>query len=168
MDLDLSGFHHPITRVPRTNPDHCSNGSFYKNGTIYCCSDGGDCKSCRKSFPWGSLEPSWTPLRNCLRHGRKVIGPILGITVQALGIKRRMSTAYHRQTDRQTERTNQVLEVTFVTSSTMTKMIGTSCYRWPNTPTMIPKQVHPNQPPFANYGFHPEREWMNKREAQNP
>jgi len=29
---------------------------------------------------------------------------------KALGIKRRMSTAYHRQTDRQTEITNQVLE----------------------------------------------------------
>jgi len=40
----------------------------------------------------------------------KLSGEFRESLCKALGIKRRMSTAYHPQTDGQTERTNQVLE----------------------------------------------------------
>jgi len=45
-----------------------------------------------------------------------------------LGMKRNMSTAYHPQTDCQSERTNQVLEGYLKISSTKTRTIGISCY----------------------------------------
>ena len=47
---------------------------------------------------------------------------------KSLGIKSKMSTAYHPQTDGQTERTNQCWKVTSATSSTTTKTTGTNCY----------------------------------------
>ena len=40
----------------------------------------------------------------------KFSGKLWEFLCKALGIKRKMSTAYHPQTDGQTERTNQVLE----------------------------------------------------------
>ena len=54
---------------------------------------------------------SWTPIRNHLRHGCEVFsGKFWESLCKSLGIKRRISTAYHPQTEGQTERTNQVLE----------------------------------------------------------
>jgi len=86
-----------------------------------------------------------------------------------LRVKRRMSTAYHHQTDGQTERTNQVLEGylrTFVNYDQndwyQLLLLGEHAYN--NSAT----NAHKMTPFFANYGFHPQTEWMKEREAQNP
>ena len=47
---------------------------------------------------------------------------------KSLGIKRKMSRAYHPQTDGQKERTNKCRKVTSATSSTTTKTTGINCY----------------------------------------
>jgi len=80
-----------------------------------------------------------------------------------------MLTAYHPQMDGPTERTNQVLEgylrnffnydqddwyqllplAQFACNNSATNALGMS-------------------PFFANYGYHPQTEWMREREAQNP
>jgi len=86
-----------------------------------------------------------------------------------LGIKRKMSTAYHPQTDGQTERTNQVLEGylrNFVNydQDDWYQLLPLAEHAYNNSTT----NAHKMTPFYANYGFHPQTEWMKEREAQNP
>jgi len=86
-----------------------------------------------------------------------------------LGVKRRMSTAYHPQTDGQTERTNQELEGylrTFVNydQDDWYQLLPLAEHAYNNSAT----NAHKMTPFFANYGFHPQTEWMKEREAHNP
>ena len=86
-----------------------------------------------------------------------------------LGVKRRMSTAYHPQTDGQRVRTNQVLEGylrTFVNydQNDWYQLLPLAEHTYNNSAT----NAHKMTPFFANYGFHPQTEWMKDREAHNP
>jgi len=86
-----------------------------------------------------------------------------------LGVKRRMSMAYHPQTDGQTERTNQVLEGylrRFVNydQDDWYQLLPLAEHAFNNSAT----NAHKMTPFFANYAFHPQMEWMKEREAQNP
>jgi len=86
-----------------------------------------------------------------------------------LEVKRRMSTAYHPQTDGQTERTNQVLEgyvQTFVNyyQNYWYQLLPLAEHAYNNSPTKAHKMTRF----FANNGFHPQTEWMKEREALNP
>jgi len=88
---------------------------------------------------------------------------------KVLGIKRRMMTADHSQTDAQTERTNQVLEGYLRNFANCAKndwyqLLPLAEYADKNSKASAEKQT----PFFANYGFLPQPEWMNEREAQNP
>jgi len=88
---------------------------------------------------------------------------------KALGIKRRMSTAYHPQRDGQTERTNQVLEgylrnVVNYDQDDCYQLLPLAEFAYNNSAT----NAHGLTPFYANYGFHPQTEWMKEREAQNP
>ena len=85
-----------------------------------------------------------------------------------LGVTRPLSTAYHPQTDGQTERTNQVLEGylrTFVNydQNDWYQLLPLAEHTYNNSAT----NAHKMTPFFANYGFHPQTEWMKEREAQN-
>ena len=86
---------------------------------------------------------------------------------KTLGITRRMSTAYHPQTDGQTERTNQVLEGylrNFVNHNKNNRyqLLALAEYAYNNCQASLDNLT----PFFANYGFHPQTEWMKEREAQ--
>ena len=88
---------------------------------------------------------------------------------KSLGIRRKMSTAYHPQTDGQTERTNQVLEGylrNFVKydQTDWYQLLPLAEYAYNNSRASANKLT----PFFANYGFHPQTEWMKEREVQNP
>jgi hypothetical protein len=88
---------------------------------------------------------------------------------KSLNIKRRMSTAYHPQTDGQTERTNQVLEGylrSFVNydQDDWYQLLPLAEHAYNNSIT----NAHGMSPFYANYGFHPQTEWMKERQAQNP
>jgi len=79
-----------------------------------------------------------------------------------------MSTAYNPQTDRQTERTNQVLE------GYLRRFVNYDQKDWDQL-LLLAEQAYTNSatkhkmtPFFANYAFHPQTEWMNEREAHNP
>jgi len=87
---------------------------------------------------------------------------------KSLGIKRKMSTAYHLQTDGQTERTNQTLEGylrNFVNydQNDWYQLLPLAEHAYNNSTT----NAHVMSPFYANYGFHPQTEWMMEREAQN-
>jgi len=86
-----------------------------------------------------------------------------------LGVQPRMSTAYHPQTDGQTERTTKVLEGylrTFVNydQDDWYQQLLLAEHAYNNSST----NAHKITPFFANYGFHPQTEWMKEREAHNP
>ena len=87
---------------------------------------------------------------------------------KSLNIKRRMSTAYHPQTDGQTERTNQVLEGylrNFVNydQNDWYQLLPLAEHGYNNSVT----NAHGVSPFYANYSFHPQTEWMKECEVQN-
>jgi len=86
-----------------------------------------------------------------------------------LGIKRKMTTAYHPQPDGQTERVNQVLRGylrIFVNydQDDWYHLLPLAEYAYNNSVT----RAHDMTPFFANYGYHPQTEWLKEPEAQNP
>jgi len=93
----------------------------------------------------------------------------LRIIVQNAGVKRLMSTAYNPQPEGQTERTNQVLEGyvrTFVgyDQKDWYQLLPFAEHAYNHLAINAPKMT----PFFANYGFHPQTEWVKEREAHNP
>ncbi|CCE34872.1 uncharacterized protein CPUR_08811 [Claviceps purpurea 20.1] len=76
--------------------------------------------------------------------------------LKLVGVKSRMSTAFHPQTDGQTERTNQILEIylrAFVNyeMSNWEDLLPTAEFAYNNTKSSSSKM----SPFFANYGYHP-------------
>ena len=85
---------------------------------------------------------------------------------KSLGIKRKMSTAYHTQTEGQTERTNQVLEGylrNFVNydQNHWYQLLLLAEYAYNNSKASADKLT----PFIANYGSHPQTEWMKERDV---
>ena len=88
---------------------------------------------------------------------------------KSLGIRQRMSTAYHPQTYGQTERTNQVLEGylrNFVNynQNDWYQLLPLAEYAYNNSKASAQKLT----PFFTNYGSHPQTKWIKERETQNP
>ena len=88
---------------------------------------------------------------------------------KSLNRKRRMSTAYHPQTDGQTERTNKVLEgylrnLFNYDQNDWYQQLPLAEHAYNNSVT----NADGMSPFYANYGFHPQTQWMKEREAQNP
>jgi len=86
-----------------------------------------------------------------------------------LGIKRKMSTAYHPQSDGQTERVNQVLGgylPIFVNydQDDWYHLLPLAEFAYNSSVT----NAHNMTPFFANYSYHPQTEWLKEREARNP
>ena len=86
-----------------------------------------------------------------------------------LNIKRKMSTVYHPQTDGQTERVNQELGGylrIFVNydQNDWYHLLPLAEFAYNNSAT----SAHGMTPFFANYGYHPQTEWLRERDAQNP
>ena len=80
-----------------------------------------------------------------------------------------MSTAYHPQTDGQTERVNQVLGGylrIFVNydQNDWYHLLPLAQFAYNNSATSARRMT----PFFANYGYDPQTEWLKEREAQNP
>ena len=86
-----------------------------------------------------------------------------------LGVRPRMSTSFHPPTDRQTERTNQVIEA-YLRSYISHEMddwvdlLPMAEYAYNNTVTSATGMT----PFYANYGWHPETVNPRKAEASNP
>jgi len=85
------------------------------------------------------------------------------------GVKRKISTADHPQTDGQTERVNQVsggyLPI-FVNydQDDWYHLLRLAEYAYNNSVTM----AHDMTPFFAKYGYHPQTKWLKERETQSP
>jgi len=85
-----------------------------------------------------------------------------------LGIKRKITTAYHPQTDGQTGRTNQVLECYLrncvnYNQDDWYQLLHLAEFAYNNSAT----NAHGMSPLFANYSYHPQTEWMREQQAQN-
>jgi hypothetical protein len=88
---------------------------------------------------------------------------------KALNIKRKLSTAFHPQTDGQTERVNQTLETylrTFINydQDDWYQMLPLAEFAYNNSYTTATKTT----PFYANYGFHPKNIWPSDFETKNP
>jgi len=86
-----------------------------------------------------------------------------------LGVKRRMSMAFHPQTDGQRERTSQVLEGylrTFINydQNYWYQLLPLAEQAYNNSATNVQKMT----PFFAIYGFHTHTEWMKETAAHKP
>ena len=91
------------------------------------------------------------------------------VFLAALGVRPRMSTAFHPQTDGQTERTNQVIEAylrSFVNKeqSDWVELLPMAEYAYNNSMTTATGLT----PFYANYGFHPETTAPRRTEVKNP
>ena len=80
-----------------------------------------------------------------------------------------MSTAFHPQTDGQTERVNQTVEQYIRTYTNFEQtdwyeMLPMAEYAYNNSVTTATKQ----SPFYSNYGFHPRTTWPTDHEAKNP
>ena len=99
----------------------------------------------------------------------KVSGEFWESLCKSLKIKRRMSRAYHPQTDGQTEWTKQLLQGylrNFVNydQNDWYQLLPVAEHAYNNSVT----NAHGMSPFYANYGFYPQTKWIKEREAQNP
>jgi transposase InsO family protein len=88
---------------------------------------------------------------------------------QQLGIKKKLSTAFHPQTDGQTERVNQTLETylrTFVNydQNDWYQLLPLAEFAYNNSSTTATKMT----PFYANYGYHPRTIWPSDQDIKNP
>ena len=130
-------------------------------------------KATAKYFPDPFIREVWKlhglPTEIISNRDAKLSGEFWESWCKMVGDKRRMSTAYHPQTDGETERTNQVLEGylrTFVNydQDDGYQLLLLAEHAYNNSAT----NGHKMTPFFANYGFHPYTEWIKEREAHNP
>ena len=84
---------------------------IYKNVTLYS-TEGWRKEGTRSGshITDGSMETSWSIIYNNLDRDRRFPSTIWKAIVDTLGIKSKMSSSFHPQTDGQTERVNQTLE----------------------------------------------------------
>jgi hypothetical protein len=86
-----------------------------------------------------------------------------------LGIKKRMSTSFHPQTDGQTERVNQTLETylrTFINydQDDWYSLLPLAEFAYNNSVTQATQLT----PFYTNYGYHPKTIWTTSEESKNP
>ena len=86
-----------------------------------------------------------------------------------LKVDRNMSTAYHPQTDGQTERVNQSVEAYLrqfcnYEQNDWVEILPMAEYAYNNSATT----AHGLTPFYANYGYHPRTNWPVEAEAKNP
>ena len=84
-------------------------------------------------------------------------------------MRRRKSTAFHPQTDGQTERVNQSLEqylrqYCIYEQDIWNDLLPQAEYAYNNSVTMATQR----SPFFANYSFHPQTNWPVEKESKNP
>ena len=89
--------------------------------------------------------------------------------MEILGIGRKLSTAFHPETDGQTERVNQTLEQYLRTfcnydQNDWYELLPLAEYAYNNSMT----EATGMSPFYANYGYNPKVRWLRQAEAKNP
>ena len=118
-------------------------------------------KDVADTFLWEVWKLHGLPTQNISDMDGKFSGEFWESLCKILGVKRRMSMAYHPETDAQTERTYQVEEgnlPTFVNydQNDWYQLLPLAEHAYNNLAT----NAHKRTPFFAKYGFHTETEWM--------
>jgi len=120
-------------------------------------------------FVWEVWKLHGLPTEIICDMDAKFSGEFWQSSCKLLGIKRKMSRAYHQQRDGQTERTNKVLEgylsnLVNYDKDDWYQLLPLAEFGYNNSATT----AHGMSPFFANYSYHPQTEWMRERQAQNP
>jgi Chromo (CHRromatin Organisation MOdifier) domain len=89
--------------------------------------------------------------------------------MEALGIKRKLSTAFHPETDGQTERVNQSIEQYLRSfcnydQNDWFELLPLAEYAYNNSMTTATGM----SPFYANYGYNPRTRWLQQAELKNP
>ena len=89
--------------------------------------------------------------------------------METLGVKRKLSTAFHPETDGQTERVNQSLEQYLRSfcnydQDNWSQLLPMAEFAYNNSITSATGM----SPFFANYGFNPQVAWLKQAEVKNP
>jgi len=126
-------------------------------------------KDVADTFPREVWKLHGLPTKIISNMHAKFAGEFWESLCKMLGVKRCMSTAYHSQTDGQTERANQGLEGYLRIVGTYDQNHGYQLlplveHGYNNSAT----NPHKMTPFFANYGLHPQVEWMKERAAHDP
>ena len=142
---------------------------FRKMAHFICLETNASARDVADTFRKEVLKLHGLPSENISDMDAKFSGKFWESLCKSLGIKRKMWTAYHTQTDGQTERINQVLEgylCNFVNydQNDWYQLLPLAEYAYNNSKA----SAHKLTPFFANYGFHPQTEWMKERDVQNP
>jgi hypothetical protein len=117
----------------------------------------------------GDMKNTWTPHRHGVGLRCQMDGEFWDGLCQHLGIKRKLSTAFHPQTDGQTERVNQTLETylrTFVNyyQNDWYQLLPLVEFAYNNSTTTATKMTSFQ----TNYGYHSRTIWPSDQEIKSP
>ena len=159
MELDLNRFHYPTAGITGVHSNHGGSRPIHKDGTLYRSPNKCDPKDVANVFLREVWKLHGLPTEIISDMDAKFSGEFWESLCKLLRIKRKMSTAYHPQTDGQTERTNQVLEGYlrhFVNydQDDWDQLLPLAEFAYNNSAT----NAHGMSPFFANYGYHPQTE----------
>ena len=112
MEVNRNGFHHGPARVRRVYTDLGSGGSAEQDGSFHPNGHGSGVASQGSSHDVcpGNWRLHGLPVDIVSDRGSVFISGFWKELMEHLGVELNMSTAFHPQTDDQTERVNQVLE----------------------------------------------------------
>jgi len=158
-----------ITQVPESQGNTqiiVGVDRFTKMAHFICFHENATAKGVADTFLWEVWKLHGLPTEIISGMDAKFSDEFWESLCKMLGVKRRMSTAYHPQTDGERERTNQVLEGYLRTlvnddQNNWYQLLPLVEHAYNNSAT----NAHKMTPFFANYRIHPQTEWMKERKA---
>ena len=126
-------------------------------------------RDCATTFPQNIWKLHGLPEDIVSDRDTKWTGEFWHNLCDMLGIKRKLSSAFHPQTDGQTERVNQTLETFLRTfdnydQNDWLSLLPLAEFAYNNSFTQATKMT----PFYANYGYNPRTIWPSDGEGKNP
>ena len=170
MGSYFHGLHHATPQVRWLFDGLGNSGSLYQDGP-FCPRKGWteDSRGLCKDLPRKYLEATWLPSSIISDRDPMFTSKFWAELMGRLDVRLRKSTAFHPQTDGQTERVNQSLEQYLrqycnYKQDNWYDLLPLVEYAYNNSATMATQMSLF----FANYGSHPRTNWQVEKESKNP